>query len=210
MPVPEQRLSRQQQLGVALCTALIATLWVWSIATGALSSPGGATVVILAMGLVLVLFVFVARPRRTAPGEHDATQAPAALPRDVRRRLTFMSICLGLIVVLVAMPLVAGAPIASAAPLFVVIVLGILGIAYVWRQGRVQPQTVRSHGPKQGVRVIVSLAIFIPSLALAGWVYTALADSAVLALILTFLTNLAVGLLITWVDDRIVAAAPKA
>jgi UDP-N-acetyl-D-mannosaminuronate dehydrogenase len=49
-----------------------------------------------------------------------------------------------MLVVLTAVPLIGGAPIADAALLFAIIGLGFVGVACAWRQGRAQADVVRA------------------------------------------------------------------
>lgn len=207
--MPELQPTGPRRLGIAVCIAAIATLSIWFVADASASgySPLRATAVLIGMVLIASVAAYISRPRTEAnQAAQPPQQSTTGLPADARRRLAMMAVCLAVLFVLIVLPLFAGASVSSAMPLLVAgLGLGGVGFIFVWRQARTNPHALRARQPRRLPRALVSLAIFIPSLGLAGWIYEALDETTIIALPVTFVVNMAVSLFIVWVDGKIAA-----
>jgi hypothetical protein len=90
----------------------------------------------------------------------------------------------------------------------VVVFFMLLATWFTWWQARRRGPQLEQKLPRRAVVAgVVGLAVYIPSLVVAGLIYRALAGSMALALVATFLFNTAIALSLGLLGERITGTA---
>jgi hypothetical protein len=216
----EQSLPRSRRIGLATALAVMSTLLVWWRESGAVSSPGLSTglVLLLVIGIVAIIWM----TRRSVDGSAiDSNGSPhvtrgmarprpfSEIPREQRRRLILMiggtSVAFLLLVPIAAVATMRGASWWQAAPLLVVLAAMIVAVTVGWRQVRYPTaRTIAIEQDRQKItmsRQVVAYLVFVPAFFAAGVVFQALASAPPLAVTASFTVNVIGAALVVVIDE---------